>query len=61
MRIAREILAQIDWNHAMPAEPPRRFKPPRYDAEDLLGIMPTDHKRPVDMKQVIARIADASL
>ena len=60
VRIAREILAQIDWNRAMPAAPPRRFKPPRYDAEDLLGIMPLDHKRPVDMKQVIARIADDS-
>ncbi len=60
VRIAREILAQIDWNRAMPTEPVRRFKPPRYDAEDLLGIMPLDHKRPVDMKQVIARIADDS-
>ncbi|MEK8051467.1 acyl-CoA carboxylase subunit beta [Ideonella sp. DXS22W] len=63
IRIAREILAQIDWNRDMPAEivsPSRRYKPPRYDAEELLGIMPADHKRPVDMKQVIARIADDS-
>jgi geranyl-CoA carboxylase beta subunit len=58
IRIAREILAQIDW----PKEqaPARDFKPPRYDAEELLGIMPMDHKRPVDMKEVIARIADDS-
>ena len=58
IRIAREILAQIDWprEHA----PAREFKPPRYDAEELLGIMPMDHKRPVDMKEVIARIADDS-
>lgn len=60
IRIAREILAGIDWQRGMPAEPPRSFKPPRYDAEELLGIMPMDHKRPVDMKQVIARIADDS-
>jgi len=60
IRIAREILAHIDWNRDRPAEPPRRFKPPRYDIEELLGIMPMDHKRPVDMKQVIARIADDS-
>jgi len=60
LRIAREILGQIDWNRGMPAEPPRAFKPPRYDAEELLGIMPADHKRPVDMKQIIARIADDS-
>ena len=58
IRIAREILAQVDWPRE-PA-PAREFKPPRYDAEELLGIMPLDHKRPVDMKEVIARIADDS-
>ncbi|MBS3997796.1 MAG: acyl-CoA carboxylase subunit beta [Hydrogenophaga sp.] len=60
LRIARELLGQIDWNHGMPAEAPRRFKPPRYDSEELMGIMPMDHKRPVNMKEVIARIADDS-
>jgi len=60
IRMAREILSNIDWNRGMPTEPPRNFKPPRYDAEELLGVMPMDHKRPVDMKQVIARIADDS-
>ena len=60
IRIAREVLGQIDWNRDMPAETPRSFKPPRLDAEELLGIMPMDHKRPVDMKQVIARICDDS-
>ncbi|MEB0112829.1 carboxyl transferase domain-containing protein [Variovorax sp. RTB1] len=60
IRIAREILANIDWNRDAAAAPARAFKPPRYDAESLLGIMPMDHKRPVDMKQVIAHIADDS-
>ena len=57
-RIAREILAKIDWHSSSAA--PCNFKPPRYDAEELLGIMPMDHKRPVDMKEVIAHIADDS-
>ena len=60
IRLAREILANIDWQRSVPAQPARTFKPPRHDAEELLGIMPMDHKRPVDMKQVIARIADDS-
>jgi geranyl-CoA carboxylase beta subunit len=60
LRIAREILSQIDWNREMPVEVPRTFKPPRYGAEELLGVMPMDHKRPVNMKEVIARIADDS-
>ena len=58
IRIAREILAQIDWPREQ--APGRQFKPPRYDAEELLGIMPMDHKRPMDMKEIIARIADDS-
>ncbi|MFV0680182.1 acyl-CoA carboxylase subunit beta [Ottowia sp.] len=60
LRIAREVMGQIDWNHGMPVDAPRVFKPPRYDSEELLGIMPMDHKRPVNMKEVIARIADDS-
>jgi geranyl-CoA carboxylase beta subunit len=44
IRIAREILAQIDWNRDMPPVRERSFKPPRYDTEELLGIMPMDHK-----------------
>jgi geranyl-CoA carboxylase beta subunit len=59
LRIAREILARIDWNRGLPSER-RAFNPPRYDADELLGVMPMDLKRPVDMKQVIARIADDS-
>ncbi|WP_423457571.1 acyl-CoA carboxylase subunit beta [Ottowia sp. VDI28] len=60
LRIAREVMGQIDWDHGMPVEAPRRFKLPRYDSEELLGIMPMDHKRPVNMKEVLARIADDS-
>jgi geranyl-CoA carboxylase beta subunit len=60
LRIARDIMAKLDWNRATPVLASRSFKPPRYDAEELLGIMPDDHKRPVDMKQVIARLADDS-
>ncbi len=58
--IARDIVAKLDWNKDMPADAPRRARPPRYDAEELLGIMPEDYKRPVDMKEVIARIVDDS-
>ena len=48
LRIARDIMANLEWDRPKPAE--ASFKPPRYDAEELLGIMPMDHKRPVDMR-----------
>src|SRR6201987_4986402 len=58
LRIAREIMAALEWDR--PTASDSDFRPPRYDPEELLGIMPMDHKRPVDMRQVIARIIDDS-
>lgn len=56
--IAREIMAGIDWPHEDSGE--RDFVMPLYEAEELLGIMPMDYRQPVDMREVIARIADGS-
>ncbi|MFO1115556.1 MAG: acyl-CoA carboxylase subunit beta [Beijerinckiaceae bacterium] len=58
IRIAREIMAKLNWDR--PGAAAREAKPPRYDQEELLGIMPMDHKKPVDMRQAIARIVDDS-
>jgi geranyl-CoA carboxylase beta subunit len=60
LRIARDIMAKLEWDRPADADRPVLHRPPRYDAEELLGIMPMDHKRPVDMRQVIARIVDGS-
>jgi geranyl-CoA carboxylase beta subunit len=61
VRLAREILAMIDWDRSQVQRPsPRPPLPPRFDASELLGIMPVDPKQPVDMREVIARFADAS-
>jgi geranyl-CoA carboxylase beta subunit len=57
--IARNLLSKIDW----PMHKPDRAKPfsvPHYSEQELLGIMPSDPKRSVDMREVVARIADDS-
>lgn len=36
------------------------YKEPRYDTEELLGVIPSDPKQPFDMKEVVARIIDDS-
>lgn len=59
LRIARDIMAGLAWDRPTP-EAATRIELPRYDPEDLLGIMPMDHKRPVDMRQAIARFVDGS-
>jgi geranyl-CoA carboxylase beta subunit len=55
--IARDLMSKIDWPRQSDE---RSFKEPLFDSEELLGIMPIDQKRPVDMRDVIARIADES-
>lgn len=59
LRIARELVAALDWNRDVPAAD-RPYVLPRFDAEELLGIALTDHRKPLDMREVIARIADGS-
>ncbi|MFI4940969.1 MAG: acyl-CoA carboxylase subunit beta, partial [Burkholderiales bacterium] len=59
LRIARDIVAALDWDRDLPARV-GKYAPPRYDVEELLGIASTDHKKPLDMREVIARIADGS-
>ncbi|NVN86818.1 MAG: acyl-CoA carboxylase subunit beta [Rhodopseudomonas sp.] len=60
IRIARDIMAGLQWDRPGEVPDPASYHPPRHDPEELLGIMPMDHKRPVDMRQVIARIIDDS-
>ncbi|WP_072681220.1 acyl-CoA carboxylase subunit beta [Rhodococcoides corynebacterioides] len=59
LRIGRSIVARLNWRKAGPA-PRADVLPPRYDAEDLLGIVPADLKIPFDPREVIARIVDDS-
>ena len=56
--VAREIMSRIDWDRVR--EPVRDFLPPALDPEEMLGVMPPDHRTPVDMREVIARIVDGS-
>lgn len=60
IRLAREVMTQIGWDKAADKTHEAAVKPPRYDPEELLGIMPADLKQPVDMREVIARVVDDS-
>jgi geranyl-CoA carboxylase beta subunit len=56
VRLAREVLARLAWGAAAPAQ----GKPPRYPADELLGVMPEEYRKPVDMREAVARIVDDS-
>ncbi len=60
IRLAREILGALPWNEHRPPAPAGTWEPPRYPAEELLGVIPADPKKPYDVREILARIADGS-
>ena len=57
LRIARAIIGTL-----APAQPvaPAPALPPRFDAAELHSLAPLDTRHPVDVREIIARIVDAS-
>ena len=59
LRMVRNVVENLN------IEPKQRLdvKPvevPAHDTEDLMGIIPTDNRKPFDVREVIARIVDGS-
>ena len=60
VRLARNIMAMLPWNLQLPVRAKKAWREPLYPAEELLGIVPNDAKKPYDVREIIARIADGS-
>ena len=60
VRLAREIVGMLPWNAQLPARPARSWREPLYPVEELLGVVPADPKKPYDVREIVARIADGS-
>jgi len=59
LHTARGIVRRLGWTKSDPA-PDLLAPPPRYDEDELLGIVPGDLKAPFDPREVIARVVDGS-
>jgi geranyl-CoA carboxylase beta subunit len=60
VRQVREIVSLLPWNDQLPWVPERRWEEPLYPIDELLGLIPDDAKKPYDVREIIARIADGS-
>ncbi|WP_329195767.1 acyl-CoA carboxylase subunit beta [Streptomyces sp. NBC_01435] len=58
LRQARRIVARLNWRKAH--ADPGPAEPPKYDEDELIGIVPGDLKVPFDPREVIARLVDGS-
>ncbi|MCM8662077.1 carboxyl transferase domain-containing protein [Accumulibacter sp.] len=59
LAIARRIVGNLNWRKRPPLDlvEPRE---PLHAPEDLYGVIPTDARKPFDVREIIARIVDAS-
>ncbi|WP_460094960.1 geranyl-CoA carboxylase subunit beta [Pseudomonas sp. S2_B03] len=60
IRQVRDIMRMLPWNEQLPWLPEPQFKEPHYPVDELLGLIPDDAKKPYDVREIIARIADES-
>ncbi|HEX7914717.1 carboxyl transferase domain-containing protein [Rudaea sp.] len=59
LAIARDIVANLNRTKKLPVaiQPPAE---PKYAAEEIYGCVPTDTRKPFDIREIIARIVDGS-
>ncbi len=57
--ICRDIVAQFNRTFRQPIKL-RPIEEPLYDAKELYGLIPTDTRKPFDIKELIARLVDGS-
>jgi 3-methylcrotonyl-CoA carboxylase beta subunit len=59
LALARNVVATLNWRKEVAL---RCIEPcaPKFAAEELHGVIPTDTRKPFDVREVIARIVDAS-
>jgi geranyl-CoA carboxylase beta subunit len=57
LALARDLIDKLQWDRATPTA---TAPAPRFDPDELLGIVPADERTPFDMTEVVARIVDDS-
>jgi len=59
LAIARRVVANLNRDK-QPGLTVREPRPPAYDPREIYGVVPTDLKKPYDVREAIARIVDGS-
>lgn len=61
IRIGRQVVASLNWSKLGPGPRTDSPEPPRYDPEELLGVVSADLRVPFDPREVLARVVDGSV
>jgi 3-methylcrotonyl-CoA carboxylase beta subunit len=59
LALARRAVATLNRPKEWPVQL-KKPEPPRYDPRELYGVIPTDNRKPFDVREIIARLVDGS-
>ncbi|MBQ0944699.1 methylcrotonoyl-CoA carboxylase [Ideonella sp. 4Y16] len=59
LALARQVVGTLNWRKEVPVKL-QPAQPPKYPSEELLAVIPTDTRKPFDVREIIARIVDGS-
>ncbi|MBQ0957885.1 methylcrotonoyl-CoA carboxylase [Ideonella sp. 4Y11] len=59
LALARQVVGTLNWRKDVPVKL-QPAQPPKYPSEELLAVIPTDTRKPFDVREIIARIVDGS-
>lgn len=60
LEIMRDVVDRVGWNRSLPALNRADWPEPLHSPDELAGVVPTDYAVPYDVREVAARIVDAS-
>tara|TARA_B100001123_G_scaffold196629_1_gene223959 strand:- start:5618 stop:6922 length:1305 start_codon:yes stop_codon:yes gene_type:complete len=60
INITRDLVNKLNWQNSGKENQSTKFKDPKYNIDEVPGIVPIDYKRGYDIREVIARIVDGS-
>jgi len=61
IRMAREVVEHLGWNdHALLPQRSKSVLEPKYDPDEIAGLVSLDYRKPYDVRELIARLVDGS-
>jgi 3-methylcrotonyl-CoA carboxylase beta subunit len=59
LALARQAVATLNRPKDWPVQA-REPRPPKYETKEIYGVVPTDARKPFDVREIIARVVDGS-
>ncbi|MFV0514762.1 MAG: acyl-CoA carboxylase subunit beta [Jhaorihella sp.] len=60
IEIARDLMTRLGWNRAVSRPAAEGFDEPRHAPDEIAGIVPVSYRKPYEVRELVARLADGS-